>query len=825
MHHTSRSLISVTIAVQALTAADTIVGPHPRVWMTPELVANIHKKVTSNNPDWAKFRAGMDRLYNLPDNPKASVTWLDSGATMYVALHGLPHEGGHHDTHNATEWAQKVLSWTYSVMNYYAGLNCPGGAITGCSDAKPPWASNERINQSHRLAIVYDWLYPELTARQKQDIYTFLRYSVHQWINDPSSSGAQAWCGMNPAAIGAYNGPGDNACAGAMEITAMTGIATYGDGINPFDNQDYLGNPAPGTNYEFDWALNHPKLGLRATFVPFYNSGYGVGGVQFESSTYSSSDMRYQLNMMLAIESGTNVRFRDLVPQYLTEVPLWIIHSMTPAKDDLNPGVRFPWHYIFQWGDAEWPSRLYYQPEGWRNGMLMSSYMLGSALPGPYIRHYLHHLQPEYPSGAALLGQMYDFLFKDYPDKSETDYEIGGQIPLNYNSNDRCTGKPDGYCGFGWISARSGWGKDATWVVERVGEERIRHGHADSGNFTLYRKGRWLILDPPGYGDPFWVPLFHNVLHYQGVNDHDASNTFVWKGPWSVKASGPGILTYYESPGPDSKCPDCYVYSNADLTQPYRALPDRSTTFGDWRNPISVQRELVYIKPDYIVILDRATFRDLTKSRFQLYFPATAPPTYANGILHSQNANQQVFVTPVYPAATEVSIADMSDVGDYYNQINCNCIRTAKVGTLNSGKNQTFWRGEITTPNQAQNQVMLNVIRGADLRDTAAPITLIQNGEVLGAQIQANDGGWIIAFHNTGAKSPLTLPISYTYASSAGVRHHLIADLPTNLPRNPGRGNVRVTVSSDTVTVTADSDGSYTVSPNGTLYFPGAVTR
>src|SRR5579862_9221574 len=256
---TRRLTLSLLWLTRALVAADTITGSHPRIWMTPGLIASIHNKVTTNSPDWVAFRTGVDKLYNLNSKPQAYATWLDSGAAMYLALHGLPHEGGHHDSHNATEWAQKVITWTYSVMEYYASLNCEGGVIAGCNDTRAPWRSNERINQSHRLAMVYDWLYPELTEQQKRDIYTFLRYSVHQWIDDSGNDGARAWCGVNLKAIGAYNGSGDNACAGAMEITVMTGIATYGDGINSLDNQDYLGHPAPGTNYEFDWAMNHPQ--------------------------------------------------------------------------------------------------------------------------------------------------------------------------------------------------------------------------------------------------------------------------------------------------------------------------------------------------------------------------------------------------------------------------------------------------------------------------------------------------------------------------------------------------------------------------------------
>ncbi len=822
---TRRLTLSLLWLTRALVAADTITGSHPRIWMTPGLIASIHNKVTTNSPDWVAFRTGVDKLYNLNSKPQAYATWLDSGAAMYLALHGLPHEGGHQDSHNATEWAQKVITWTYSVMEYYASLNCEGGVIAGCNDTRAPWRSNERINQSHRLAMVYDWLYQELTEQQKRDIYTFLRYSVHQWIDDSGNDGARAWCGVNPKAIGAYNGSGDNACAGAMEITVMTGIATYGDGINSLDNQDYLGHPAPGTNYEFDWAMNHPQFGLRAAFVPFYNSGYGAGGVQFESSMYSASDMRYQLNMMLAIESGTNVAFRSLVPNYLTDVPLWLIHAMTPAKDDLNPGVRFPWYYIYQWGDGEWQSRLYYQSEAWRASMLMASYMLGSTGPGPYVRHYLHDIQPEYPPGSAILSMMYDLFFKDYPDKSIMNYQSGGQIALNYNSNRTCSSTSDGYCGFGWISARSSWSKEATWLVERVGEPRIRHGHADSGNFTLYRNGRWLILDPPGYGEPWASSVFHNVLHYQGVNDHDAANTFVWKGPWTAKASGPGILEHYENPGSDTGCPDCYVYTAADLTQCYRPTPDRPTTYGDWQNPTFVERELIYIKPDYVVILDRATFRDLTNTRFQVHFPTSARPTYTDGVIAARNGGQQVFVTPLYPAGNAVNLSDLSEVGPYFNQINCTCFKTAKVGLLNSGRGQTFWRGEITTAAQAQNQVMLNVVQAADGRSIATAASVIQNPDVVAAQIKDPAGDWIVAFHNSSGKNSFSLPASFEVTPTAGSRRYFVADLPANLPRNAGHGNVRVARSGSIVTVSADQDGAYTVSPNGTLYFTDEAFR
>lgn len=70
--------------------------------------------------------------------------------------------------------------------------------------------------------------------------------------------------------------------------------------------------------------------------------------------------------------------------------------------------------------------------------------------------------------------------------------------------------------GIGWVTARSDWGPDATYVTFKAGDNYWSHMHLDQGSFTVY-KGAALALDSgAGYGTAYGSD-HHMNYSYQSV--------------------------------------------------------------------------------------------------------------------------------------------------------------------------------------------------------------------------------------------------------------------------------------------------------------------
>jgi len=808
-------------------ATDTITAGHPRLWLTPAMITNIHNHVLANDTVWRNFATYADDIYG-----GTASYYLLTEAAMYVALHNIPgdsSDGANYDPahHTSAQWASVTitafLSSANSDINMMCGSYGVGPTLSGCTGASAPVspvAGNEGKNNGEKYALAYDWL----------------QYGTDQWGSNKAfanqflaamASGLQGM-GLGGAASGqcleSTGGaiiPDDNECLGGMMMAqTLAALAIYGDGLNPLDNQDRNGNPAIGTNQQFDWAMNDPTFGWRNLFAPFVNTGIGVGAPKAEGASYGYGDYAYAIRALLGIDTGSNANFFATIPNWLNEATSWMIHATTPASDLLNGTVTtYPaFYYMLPFGDQ---SAFFMPNEDGRAAMLMYAYQLGASLQGQYVRDWINNKFPTWPPATVLYYTAYDLLFGNFPSSTTASYTT----PTNYWTDSRCT-LPTSGCGLNFVSSRSDWTSNATWLTFRAGTPEVRHGREDTGNLTFYRKGKWLVLGPPQYGPPWTSAELQSVLTYQGANDHNSSGTYVWKGPQQQTVVSGNVTTdlAYENPPGDP-----YTYSRAEIGRAYQStsLP---SVFGDFVNAQRVERQVVHVKPDYVIVHDRTVWRDPTQTKFQLQLMTdTSTPTNSSRVITSTNGTQKLFLTALLPGSPTINIVNLNTSGSVFdgpytnNLVNygaygsgCNGVSPA---CLNSFGNNTgpstiaYYRAEVITPSQATSQVMLNLFQGADSSASPTPAVAITSGNYAGAHVQDAAANWVVGFSNLAAGTALSLPVTYSYSPTTSLSYHLLTDLPPSTP-------VCVSDTSNTIAVqTCGTGTSMTTSSQGTLAF------
>lgn len=142
--------------------------------------------------------------------------------------------------------------------------------------------------------------------------------------------------------------------------------------------------------------------------------------------------------------------------------------------------------------------------------------------------------------------------------------------------------------GSGMVFTRSSWKSDATFVSFHCGAKPLSdHPHPDQGHFTLFKNG-WLIPETASYEQGHGTDR-HNTL-------------LVGPVPYAGDKTITGQCPLYEEPAKFLGAEDTrdYSYMHGDAAGPYNwthiLTPKRLELF---------DRQIVFLKPDYVVVCDR----------------------------------------------------------------------------------------------------------------------------------------------------------------------------------------------------------------------------
>ena len=197
----------------------------------------------------------------------------------------------------------------------------------------------------------------------------------------------------------------------------------------------------------------------------------------------------------------------------------------------------------------------------------------------------------------------------------------------------------------GYTVMRSDWGedgkpfKDARWLIH-YGHEFGSHGHQDLGHISLYAWGRPLLIDPgrTKYGTPLMFelekPWSHNVL----VSGQQQMN----------RASKPVVHAWQTSP-------------LMDYLETSRA--------GIYEN-VNHSRAIVFVRPDYYVMLDRAEGSGAggVGINFWMTPPDVSIQQNAGKVISNDPAGANILLQVVEPQGLEITsrhgTLDLNEVRD-----------------------------------------------------------------------------------------------------------------------------------------------------------------
>lgn len=229
---------------------------------------------------------------------------------------------------------------------------------------------------------------------------------------------------------------------------------------------------------------------------------------------------------------------------------------------------------------------------------------------------------PEMQNGFMLV---YDFLY----DISDVPNQPVSELNTAYYA-----------AGVGQLFARSSWDRNATWLNLTAGPYTESHAHRDQGSFLLYKLS-WMAVDP-------------NYFSHSGIRQEEELHNLVRL----VDAEG-NTITQREGT----------VSTVEALHQGegwLHVAVDTTAAYGDQAGPGApvgrVQRELVFIEPEVIVVFDRVTTTAAVQQRWQLNTPTM--PVIAGAAATIASGPTELHLARVIPATATTTVFDWSTDDD-----------------------------------------------------------------------------------------------------------------------------------------------------------------
>jgi len=194
--------------------------------------------------------------------------------------------------------------------------------------------------------------------------------------------------------------------------------------------------------------------------------------------------------------------------------------------------------------------------------------------------------------------------------------------------------------GIGEVYGRSSWDTDATWFNLIAGPYTESHAHRDQGSFMLF-KGDWLAYDPL-------------VDSHSGIRQEEELHNLVriTSGGTTVRqqvGTAAQVTALHRGDG--------WMHVASDVTPVYGGDPAVT----------KVERELVFIEPDTLVVFDRVTTASGTQQIWQLNAPVA--PAISGARAQVASGGHTLAIDRLAPAAATSSVfswATDSDFSDGY---------------------------------------------------------------------------------------------------------------------------------------------------------------
>ncbi|MEX2534276.1 MAG: hypothetical protein WD273_01635 [Trueperaceae bacterium] len=609
---------------------------HPRLWVTAGDLPRLRAWAGSDNPIYQQglkplaeeAKAAMDAGL-VPAEDHGGNTWVEYPSEMYAQLFAFMSliEA---DPADRQDYAERARSLLMFVMGEAAK-----GQAAEEPFRDPEFATSDRSRWwGESFALTTDWIYPYLSSEDKATIReVFLR-----WASENES--AEITTFNHPEPSGVLNDPVLVAdpirvrwAANNYYTAHMRSIGLMAMALDARDDPDgelgsLLGSATGAWLYVIDHLLRND----------------GSGGLGAEGFEYSPQSLGYVAQFMLALHTAGEADASEWGPQVvLDDNPFWgqavpaYLHSLSP-----EPTI-FP--------EIDWRGEVY-QPAWYGEGQeyLASDFMELFGPLGLYRMaegdqdglEAIRWLQTHVPPGGEgnLLERVEDAeVFRDailyfmlFDPSAEAPADPRPAMPTAHFAP-----------GIGRLLARTDWSEQASWFTYSLGWTTIDHRHGDGNTFELYRRGEWLTKERSGYGPNISASDYHNTMALENdAPDHNSPSDYrhsLWQrgSQWVYVASGDGRIL-------GMSMADDFVYALGDATDLY------NSDYEDSSDILHASRSIVWLKPDHIVVFDRASSR--TADRFKRFWLNVPVNPVIDGKLSvaTTDKGQQLFITTLLPA-------------------------------------------------------------------------------------------------------------------------------------------------------------------------------
>lgn len=674
------------------------VASHPRLWLTTNDLAKYRSWAVSTNPVYPALQISIQQaVYDYtnqyfpggaanPDYPdfgdsQGYTGLLTEDDSVILAFASLidPNPA------NRSQYAGYVRN-----LLVYALSQAALGTLTNAPFRDPSFAIYNRSGYAEDWALAVDWIY-NATNTNGQPILSpadklVIRNGFLTWSSQCLTASTTG--GDSPSPVGVLNSQQLLSNGGAYRMAAnnyylsharfMTMMALA---IDPADDpavntnlsvstlgnslRSYLDDAVGAWMYQ-EYAMFGEAPSVTADFglAPGANVGLASGGMPVEGMLYGESIGSILMGLLSLQTAGYNDP-NLLGPQAaLINSPVWgrysaaMLASLVPAAgvaaDAPYMGPIFLTH---NYGDL---LRSWVTPDG------MIPFALQSLLEryNGATNHYdaaRWFLTEATEGGSGLLAQrVWDwnygvdegilyFMLLDPGLPPAADPRPA--LPLAFQD-----------VPFGHIVDRTDWTTNAAQFDFLANWISINHQQGGAGQFEFYRKGEWLTKQLDNYDDNLngQSSMWHNMLALQnwcaaGDPQLGSAEALFVNGSeymWGESAGDPATLT--------SSSPS-YTYACADLT-PLFNYPEIWEPQIASLDILQATRNIIWIKPDHIIVYDRAaSVHSGLYKRFNLNLVA-APSISGQTVKEVTAGGQQLFAQTLLPAAATISYVPVNSI-------------------------------------------------------------------------------------------------------------------------------------------------------------------
>jgi hypothetical protein len=585
-------------------------NPHPRIWLTPALIATITAKKKVRDADWLALKSQAD-AYKASTVPAFHPNACGSNQICYT------YQGaGWFDAMIKLALVYRITGDTSYARQAKAVLAAMNAPFKNSRDIRPISIDDGYPTRFVlvALAIGYDWLFDYLDSETRTDTINTIN-AYYSWY----SGATPPYCKDGAGCV--YN----NYFGGHLLGFGAAADAT--DGENPTASAIY--------NTISDLLTRHLAYGLESG--PVTNFAYS-DGYYYTTGGFQGGGIPESYNY------GTNHNLR------LWEL-LWL--WKTSGRVDLT--ARYS-----QWMKSSARNLLYsLRPNGWQAGdegdmagdctavliqdyPLFLAHMLKGTAEGAWTEHLYRNLAAAPCPGAA--PPTYEaVMWKDHT-RTATDYTQ--THPTNYPSE-----------GDAHLYARSDWTNKAVYLMFN-GSAAVFAGHqnAAAGNIELQRGNDYLLVDAAqwkgstGYeGNP---SIFAASSQYSNTLYFDDGGEYCYTGrnyagcqtTWGITQ----VVAERTEPG--------FAYQLSDLTSAYDRRPDARVPRS--RTARFYYRAIAYLGGNVAFVWDR--FRSNSAGhtkRLQWHLNPEHPPSVNGSVISTRTGSSSLFIDTLLPAAAVIVAA------------------------------------------------------------------------------------------------------------------------------------------------------------------------